>query len=62
MNIYEIEFESVWPVGNTLIIAAENEKQARVLANETIKHTTAEKITKINISKPCVVVYLSGDY
>ena len=28
MNIYEVDFEGIWPVGNCLIIAAKNSHSA----------------------------------
>ena len=62
MNIYKAEFNAVQPVGHCLIIAAESNKQARKLAEETVGHSPILSVKKVNIQKPCVVEYLSGDY
>lgn len=62
MNIYEVDFEGMYPVGNTLIIAAESRREAMRIAEETIIHTKVGAIKQVNITKPCVVVYLSGDH
>ena len=62
MNIYEVDFEGMYPVGNTLIIAAKSRRQAMEMAKTTITHTEIRAIKQVNITKPRVVVYLSGDY
>ena len=62
MNIYEVDFEGMYPVGNALIIAAKNRRQAMGMAQKTITHTKVRELKQVNITKPCVVVYLSGDY
>jgi hypothetical protein len=32
MKIFKVDFEGVWPVGNCLIIAAKNHKEAKSIA------------------------------
>lgn len=39
MNLYEVEFEGICPVGNCLIIKANNLKEAKMIASKTIAHT-----------------------
>ncbi len=62
MKIYNVDFKAMYPVGNVLIISAENEEQAREIALKTIIHTKPERITEIDINTPCVVAYLSGEH
>lgn len=62
MKIYKVHFEAMYPIGCCLIIAAENYYEAEQIAEKTITHTTIENIEEVDISKPCVVEYLSGDY
>ena len=62
MKLYEIDFDGVWPVGNCLIILAEDEEAARAIAYRTIEHTGLNSIREVPMDKPKVVVYLSGDY
>lgn len=62
MNIYKVEFNPVQPVGHCLIIAAESNRQARKMAEDTVGHSEILSVKKINVSSPCVVMYLSGDY
>ena len=62
MNIYDVKFTGMYPVPSGLIIAAENMKQAWELARKTVKHTDIKGIRKVNIKKPVVIFYESGDY
>ena len=62
MKIWKVNFEGLYPVGNTLIIAAESSDDAWEIAKKTIAHTAPNTIEEIDISKPCVIEYLSGDY
>lgn len=63
MKIFKVEFDPLYPVGCCLIIAAENMEQAEEIANRTILHKTEMMdISEVNISEPCVVEYMSGDY
>ena len=62
MNLYEVDFKGMWPVGNCLILKAKDLKEAKKIASETITHTDVFTIKKVDMSKAGVVVYLSGDY
>lgn len=62
MKLYKVEFEGMYPVGNCLIILAEKIKEARNLAQETIKHTKVFNVEEVKMDKSKVVEYLSGDY
>jgi len=62
MNLYEVEFEGICPVGNCLIIKANNLKEAKMIASKTIAHTEEFTVKEVDMSKSGVVVYLSGDY
>lgn len=62
MNLYEVEFEGMYPVGNCLIIKAEDSREAKKIASKTIVHTDKFTLEKVDMSKSGVVVYLSGDY
>jgi len=62
MKIYKVDFEPMYPVGGTLIIAANNMKEAVDITIKTITHTNEFKISEVDISEPCVIEYLSGDY
>ena len=62
MKLYKVDFEGICPVGNCLIILAEDVKEAKLIAQETIKHTKVKKIEEVKMDKSKVVVYLSGDY
>ena len=39
LQLYEVEFEGICPVGNCLIIKANNLKEAKMIASKTIAHT-----------------------
>ena len=64
MKIYSIEFEGVYPVGNCLIIAATSKEQAYNIAITKItwQSLNLEDVKEVDISKPCVVEFLSGEY
>jgi len=62
MKIYEVDFEGMYPVGNTLIIAAENDEEAKKIAEKTVTHTKVDSIKQVDITKPCVIIYLDGNY
>lgn len=62
MKIFTVEFAPIWPVGCHLIIAANNEDEAKEFATKTITHTDEFSIKEIDISKPCVVSFDSGEY
>lgn len=62
MNLYEVEFQGMYPLGNYLVIKAKDLKEAKKIASETIRHTKDFEIEKVDMSKSGVVVYLSGDY
>ena len=62
MKIFKVDFEPMYPVGCCLIIAANNIDECRHIVMTTIKHTTVWVINEVDISKPCVIEYLSGDY
>jgi hypothetical protein len=62
MKIYSVEFEPMWPVPCGLIIAANDDTEARAIARKTILHTDKFTVKEVDTSKPCVVFYESGDY
>ena len=62
MNVYDIDFEGVYPVGNCLVLAAKDKREARKLAEKTITHTKVIGIKKVNLNKTGVICYLSGIY
>ncbi len=61
MKIYEVDFEPLYPVGNCLIIAANNEEEANRIALKTC-WTHIFTIKEVDISKPKVIMYLDGNY
>ena len=62
LKVYTINFKGYWSVPHGLVIAAYNEKQAKKIASDTIKHTDEFEVIELNIDKPCVIFYESGDY
>ena len=62
MKIFKVEFNPLYPIGCCLIIAAINIEQAKLIAEETIKHTNIFQVQEVDISAPCVIAYDSGDY
>ena len=62
MKIFKVKFEGVWPVGNCLIILAEDYWQAIKIASKTIAHTNKFEVEEVIQDKQKVIIYLSGDY
>ncbi len=62
MNLYEVGFEPIYPVGGVLIIAAKDLREAKAIAAETIKHTKEFEVSKMSIKKSGVLIYHDGDY
>ena len=62
LRIFNVEFEAMYPIGNCLVIAAKNKKQAEEIASETIIHTKEFTVEQVKLDKPKVIKYLSGDY
>ena len=62
MKIYTVKFVGVYPVGSCLIIAAHDQREAEIIASETIKHTKDFVVDEVVVDKPKVIEYLSGDY
>jgi len=62
VRIYKVDFDPFYPVGHTLIIAAKSKRTARKIAEDVVRHTGIKSITEVDISEPCVIEYLSGDY
>lgn len=62
MKIWKVDFKPMWPVGGCLIIAAPDYETAAAIAARTITHTHVNSIEEVNIDKPCVIEYMSGDY
>ena len=62
MKIYRVEFDSVWPIDNCLIIAAYNIEQATEMDQKTIKHTDRFVVNELTLDEPQVIEYISGDY
>lgn len=64
MRIYSIDFKGVWPVGSCLIIAASSKEEALSIAEKKIdwQPLSINDVNEIDISKPCVIEFLSGDY
>lgn len=62
MNLYEVDFDPLYPVGCCLIIKANNIKEAKEIASKTITHTDEFTLKQVDMSKSGVVVYLNGDY
>ena len=62
MNIYRIDFEPMYPVGGTLIIAAYTVRQAVLIAETQVTHTKILGVEEVELDVAKVIVYLSGDY
>lgn len=62
MKIFKVDFKGIYPVGNCLIIAANNQDEATEIASKTIAHTKEFTVRELVIEKPCVIAYVSGDY
>lgn len=61
-KLFNVDFEGMWPVGNCLIIIANDKNEAEIIAKKTILHTSIFEITEVDMSESKVVIYLSGDY
>lgn len=61
-KLFKVEFEGLYPVGSCLVILADNLREAKKIAKETIVHTDVFEVTQVDTKKSGVVVYLSGDY
>jgi|JI9StandDraft_1071089.scaffolds.fasta_scaffold11497_10 hypothetical protein len=62
MKIWKVNFKPLYPVLSCLIIAAPTPEKALELAEATCTHTQIIGIEEVDISKPCIVLYESGDY
>ena len=62
LKIFRVEFKGVYPVGNCLLLSAENQEQAEEMARKTISHTDIMVVNELTINEPQVIEYLSGDY
>ncbi len=62
LKIYRCEFDGLNPVGNCLVLAAYDQKQAEEIARKTIKHTTEIVVNELSLEEPQIIEYLSGDY
>jgi hypothetical protein len=62
MKIYKIDFDPMYPVPCGCIIAANGIDECDKIARNTITHVKEFKIIEVNIDKPCVIFYESGDY
>lgn len=64
MKVYSVEFEGIYPVGNCLILAASNKDEALDMDNKKVtwQDLSLDDIHEVDISKPCVIEFLSGDY
>ena len=61
-KIFDVNFESMYPVPSGLIVVANNKEEAMKIAKETVKHTEIENITELDVSESGVIFYESGDY
>ena len=62
MKIYKVDFSPMWPVPSGLIIAAPSMEMARIMAENTIKHTKQFSVEEVSVIEPSVIFYESGDY
>lgn len=66
LKLYDVSFEPMWPVPHGLIIAANNEDEAREIALKELKEAGVVdlniKLYEIKVEEPCVVFFESGDY
>lgn len=61
LKLYTVEFDGAYPVGNGLVILAEDQGHAERIAAVTIKHTSEFKVRE-HPQEVGVVLYVSGDY
>jgi hypothetical protein len=62
LKIYRCKFNGVYPVGNCLVLAAYDQKQAEEMARKTIKHATEIVVNELSLKEPQIIEYLSGEY
>lgn len=62
LKIFRVEFEGVYPVGNCLVLAAYNQKEAEEMTKKTIGHISNIVVNEMTINEPQVIEYLNGDY
>ncbi len=63
MKLFSVDFKPMYGVPYGLIIQAENSKNAKRIAQETITHTKEiGEIKEIDLEGEGVVFYKSGDY
>ena len=66
MKIYKVEFSGMWPVPCGLIIAAPSLAMATIMTDNTFNDSgmkgTKRTIVEVNMEKPSVIFYESGDY
>jgi len=62
LKIYTCVFNGCYPVGNCLVLAAYDQKQAEEMARKTIKHTTEIVVNELSLKEPQIIEYLSGEY
>ncbi len=62
MKIFSVDFAGLYPVGNCLIILANDLEEAQKIALSTIMHTSVFTVREVSMEKPRVLVYISGDY
>lgn len=62
LKIYRCEFDGLWPVGTCCIIAAYNQEQAELIAQDNIHHTIDITVTEVSINGPMVIECLDGNY
>ncbi len=62
MKIFKVDFEGMYPVPHGLIIAAESIEEAGIMAEGTTMSLEIHSIEEIDISKPTIVFFESGDY
>lgn len=61
MRVYSVDFVGMYPVGNCLIIKANDFQEAVTIAKETL-FTSEYTIKEVDLSESGVIIYLSGDY
>lgn len=62
MKIYKVEFDPIYPVPCGLIIAAENEAQAREIAESALDGIAINEIKELDATTPGVLFFENGDY
>lgn len=61
LKIYKVEFEGIYPVGNCLVLAAYNQKQAEEMTAKTLP-TDKFVVNELALNEPKIIEYISGDY